>query len=84
VATEDSEDAFSGQTVPLDVESSEKTRETVLASSRKQYATPKVKVEKYLDKLFAEPEMKPTKVQTSKKTAKAQTPERNQSKTHDV
>ena len=47
-----SEDAFSGVTVPLDTEISDKAKELVLASSRKTYGTPKVKVEKYMDVLF--------------------------------
>lgn len=52
VATEDSEEAFSGQTVPLDIEESEKVRKAVVANSRKKYATPKVKVEEYMETLF--------------------------------
>lgn len=52
VATEDSEEAFSGQTVPLDVEESEKVRKAVVANSRKKYATPKAKVEEYMDRLL--------------------------------
>jgi hypothetical protein len=83
VTGDEAEDAFSGQTVPLEVDESEKVAKTVLASSRKQYATPKAKVEKYLDKLFAEPEKKPAWTQP-KKTTKAQPPERNQPRTHDL
>lgn len=52
VATEDSEEAFSGQTVPLDIEESEKVRKAVVANSRKKYATSKAKVEEYMSVLF--------------------------------
>jgi hypothetical protein len=83
VTGDEAEDAFSGQTVPLDVEESEKVAKTVLTSSRKQYGTPRAKIEKYLDKLFAEPEKKPARTQP-KKTTMAQQPERNQPRTHDV
>jgi len=49
-----SEDAFSGMTVPLDVEESSKTKDAVVAQSRKKYATPKAKVEECLKLLFGE------------------------------
>jgi hypothetical protein len=55
VTTGDSEDAFSGQTVPLDEEQSEATKQAVLAYSRDQYTTPKAKVEAYMEDLFAQP-----------------------------
>jgi hypothetical protein len=54
VTGDESEDAFSGQTVPLDVEESEKVAKSVVANSRKQYAKPKVEVEKQMEKLFSE------------------------------
>jgi hypothetical protein len=86
VTGDESEDAFSGQTVPLDVEESEKIAKSVVAHSRKQYAKPKAAVEKQMEKLFNEdePEKRPATTQASKKTTKAQTPERNQSKTHGI
>lgn len=84
VTGDESEDAFSGQTVPLDVEESNKVAKAVIAHSRKLYGMPRAAVERYLDKLFAEPEKKPARSQTKKKTVKAQKPERNQPKTHDV
>lgn len=55
VATEDSEDAFSGQTVPLDVEESKETAKVVVAHSRKRYATSKTKMAEYMAELFKEP-----------------------------
>lgn len=58
VATEDSEEAFSGQTVPLDIEENEKVRKAVVANSRKKFATPKAKVEEYMATLFEQPEVK--------------------------
>jgi hypothetical protein len=54
VTGDDAEDAFSGQTVPLEVEESEKTRKAVVAHSRKQYAMPKANVEKRMEALFGE------------------------------
>jgi hypothetical protein len=48
-----SEDAFSGQTVPLDVEMLDEVKEAVIAQSQQQYGTPKATVEAYLETLFA-------------------------------
>jgi len=53
VTGDESEDAFSGQTAPLDVEESEKIQKAVVADSRKRYATPKKKVEKYMETIFS-------------------------------
>jgi hypothetical protein len=53
VATEHSEEAFSGQTVPLDIEESERIRKDVVANSRKRYAMSKAKVEEYLEALLS-------------------------------
>jgi hypothetical protein len=52
VATEDSEEAFSGQTVPLDVEESGATQKAVVAHSRKKFATTRAKVEAEMETLF--------------------------------
>ena len=52
---DESEDAFSGVTVPLDVESSDTVRDEVIANSRKQYGMPKKTVEAYMDGLFDQP-----------------------------
>lgn len=54
VATEGSEEAFSGQTVPLDIEESDKVQKTVTANSRKKYATARVKVEEQMGALFSD------------------------------
>lgn len=56
VTNEDSEDAFSGKTVQLDILKSEKVKEEIIAYSREHYATPRKEVEAYLEKLFAEME----------------------------
>ena len=64
VTNEDSEDAFSGETVPLTVKGSNKVRDFVIANTRKQYATPRAVVEKQLNVLFGvseEPEEKTVK-----------------------
>lgn len=66
VTGDESEDAFSGKTVPIDVASSEKIRDEIITFTRKHYATPRVKVEQYLEKLFAED--KPKKKSKVKKT----------------
>jgi len=81
VATEDSEEAFSGQTVPLDVDESEKVRTTVVANSRKKYTQPKAKVEAYLEALLDdEAQEPPQKSVTVRKEAKSKT----SSKLHDL
>lgn len=49
---DESEDAFSGGTVPLNVDESEKKAKAVVSQSRKQYGTPKAKVEERMEKLF--------------------------------
>jgi hypothetical protein len=72
VTGDKSEDAFSGETVPLEVEGSSKTRNAVLTQSRKRYAAMKKTVEKYLERLFEEKTKKqdpktPKKTKTSKK-----------------
>lgn len=51
----DSEDAFSGQTVPLNIVGSPEMKAAVLAYSRRQYGTPKAEVEAYMERLFALP-----------------------------
>ncbi len=48
-----SESAFSGHTVPLDVERIDEIRDEVIANSRMHYATPRIQVEGYLEELFA-------------------------------
>ncbi len=52
VSTDNSEDAFSGQTIPLEVKSSEKTAEEIITNTRKKYGTPKAIVEEKLQQLF--------------------------------
>lgn len=66
VTTDESEDAFSGRTVPIDVESSEKTKDEIISYTRKHYATPRSIVEEYLEKLFTE---KPKRRSKTKKAA---------------
>jgi hypothetical protein len=51
---EDSEDAFSGTTVPLDERRSAATKKAVIAYSRQHYATPRTVVEQYLNELLEE------------------------------
>jgi len=54
VATDESEEAFSGQTVPLDVEEDEEITEVVLINSRKEFAMPRAEVEKQMEELFSD------------------------------
>jgi hypothetical protein len=63
---DESEDAFSGQTVPLTEEGTQKVAETVRAYSREQYGTPKATVEKYMEQLF-EPNSTPKKKKDNEK-----------------
>jgi len=60
---DESELAFSGVTVPLDIKGSEKVSKSVIASSRKHFATPRADVESYLNSLFTDssPPPKPGK-----------------------
>lgn len=75
VATEDSEEAFSGETVPLNIEESDKVQKTVIANSRKKFATARVKVEEQMEVLLSEDE--PAK----EKTKPAVTARRKSAKT---
>lgn len=58
MTNDESEDAFSGQTVPLEVVGSDQISAKVISLSRKRYGTPNKEVEDYLEKLFAVPERK--------------------------
>ena len=82
VTTDESEDAFSGRTVPINVDSSEKTKDAIISYTRKHYGTERKKVEEYLEKLFAEdiPKSKKAKkpkkireVKSTKKTSRTKT-----------
>ena len=55
---DESEDAFSGVTVPVGLKGSGKIRETVIAESRKRYAISKTEIEQYMEKLFTGSETK--------------------------
>ena len=82
VTTDESEDAFSGKTVPVDIEISERTKDKVIAYTREHYATPRSQVDRYLEKLFADdtPKSKKTKkgkrIRRIKKTTMAKKPGR--------
>ena len=52
VSSDESEDAFSGQTVPLDMEPSDRVSTSVVANSRKKYATPKSVAKAQMELLF--------------------------------
>jgi len=67
---DESEDAFSGVTVPLEVEVSDDVRQQVIAYSQKQYGTPKKTVEAYMEKLFGMEQQTRISNVTTKKVAK--------------
>lgn len=73
VATEDSEEAFSGQTIPLNIEESEKVRKAVVANSRKKFATARAKVQEQMEVLFSENIPKKKVVTTKRESNKAAT-----------
>ncbi len=82
VTTDESEDAFSGRTVPIDVESNEETKEEIISYTRKHYATARKKVEEYLEKLFAEDKPKSKKAKKAKEDKKVKsTKKTNRTKT---
>jgi hypothetical protein len=58
---DESEDAFSGETIPLDIIESEYVAKEVIANSRSRYGTSKKKVETYLKQLLTESEKNPNK-----------------------
>jgi hypothetical protein len=86
VTNEDSEDAFSGETVPLTIKGSDQIRDSIIENTRKNYATSRDIVERQLEKLFeatvkpAHKTRKPKDV--IKKTASATTRKTNNSKNH--
>jgi hypothetical protein len=50
---DESEAAFSGMTVPLNVTGSTKIKDAIIVYNQEHYATPRKKVEQYLEKLLA-------------------------------
>lgn len=75
---EESEDAFSGETVPLDVLGSSETKQKVINYSRNQYALTVQELEESMDKLFAghAPKRQQRK-NTTKKSVKSQNADNN-------
>lgn len=62
VSNDASENAFSGVTVPLGVDSRDEVKKSVLAYSRENYATPRNEVEQYLDVLLSGKDVKKSEV----------------------
>ena len=62
VSNDASENAFSGVTVPLDVDSRCEVKKSVLAYSRENYTTPRDEVEQYLEVLLSGKNIKQSKV----------------------
>jgi hypothetical protein len=73
VTGDEAEDAFSGQTAPLEIEESEKVAKTVVAHSRKKYAKTKAAVEKQMEKLFSETKPTTDKAINEKSSVKTHT-----------
>jgi len=69
VTNADSEDAFSGETIPLDIEGSNWVRDFIIENTRKNYANPRAVVEKQLQMLFG------TEEKTGKVEQQASEPE---------
>lgn len=68
VTGDEAEDAFSGQTAPLDIEESDEVSDEVVAYSREHYGKPKAEVEQRMKLLFAaDRESKPS-VQPKRQT----------------
>lgn len=84
VATEDSEEAFSGQTVPLDVEESETVQKAVVANSRKIYATSKTAVEKQMEVLFVATKPTTSSITVERSSRESRTGRRSGGRMHDV
>lgn len=76
VTGDESEDAFSGQTAPLEIEKDEKVTKAVVANSRKKYTKTKAAVEKQMEKLFDE------EVSVTKSTVKARSKPKAQAEVH--
>ena len=71
VSNDLSENAFSGVTVPLDLEPSDEIKKAVLTYSREKYSTPRKEVEEYLERLFMGLDKKPLKTKTAPESAQA-------------
>ncbi len=54
VTSVETEDAFSGETIPITDEGSSKVAKEIIEYSKKHYTTPRAEVEKQLEKLFGE------------------------------
>ncbi len=70
ISGDESEDAFSGQTVPLDVEGSNEVAEDVVVYSRRQYATSKTAIQAEMKALFTTPQSKATGVTVNRRGAR--------------
>lgn len=80
VTSEYSEDAFSGETVPLTVKGSETVKDQVIDHTRKRYATPRAEVEKQIEQLFTtEKSTKPTVAQEKSRKVAGQAVKRTSS-----
>lgn len=82
VATEDSEEAFSGQTVPLDVAESDKTAKAVVTQSCKKYGQLKSIVEKQMEAMFMNAES--NRSAQPKRSIKITEPNKPAKKIHDL
>jgi hypothetical protein len=71
VTTDESEDAFSGETIKVDSKGSDKIAEEIIANTRKMYGTSKEMVEKELKQLFEGEIRKERTVETKGKNIRA-------------
>jgi type IV secretory pathway TraG/TraD family ATPase VirD4 len=70
VTGDEAEDAFSGQTIPLDIEADDNIKKIVLDNSRKKYATAKSVIEEQMNKMFVNEAANVKSVKTRRRSGK--------------
>jgi type IV secretory pathway TraG/TraD family ATPase VirD4 len=73
VTGDEAEDAFSGQTIPLNIEMDDNIKNSVLDNSRKKYATAKSVIEEQMNKMFVNEVAVAKRVNTRRRSKKPET-----------
>jgi hypothetical protein len=73
VTGDEAEDAFSGQTIPLNIELDDNIKNAVLDNSRKKYATAKSVIEEQMNKMFVNEVAVAKRVKTRRRSKKPET-----------
>jgi len=73
VTSDEAEDAFSGQTMPLNIEADDNIKNAVLDNSRKKYATAKSVIEEQMNKMFANEASSANNVKKRRRSKKPET-----------